>query len=300
MDVRILGEYQNFKSKIETKCNVCGHIWQPQAGNLAIGEGCPECAAKKRAERNRSQRKTHAEFIEQMKTIAPNIEFTSEYETAIKKIGCKCNECGHEWTAKPTNLLSGFGCPKCYALRRGSIRRGSHDRFIEKMNKRNPNVEILSTYSRIHDKVSCKCKKCGSEWWAEPGNLLAGSGCPSCKESRGEKAIRSILHEICVPCEYQKKYPELLGVGGSQLSYDFYLPDDNLLIEFQGEYHDNTSNRQSIEEFDIQREHDKRKREYANNNGIHLLEIWYYDKNIESMILGALSNCKKNPSTITV
>lgn len=234
-----------------------------------------------------------------MKQIAPNIDITSEYETAKKKVGCKCNECGHEWAAQPSNLLSGFGCPNCYALRRGPIRRGSHEKFMERMGKRNPNVEVLSRYTRIHDNVDCKCRKCGHEWQAEPGNLLVGSGCPRCKESRGEKAVRSVLNELCVPYENQKKYPGLLGVGGAQLSYDFYLPDDNLLIEFQGEYHDHTSNRQSLDDYESQKEHDRRKREYAENNGIKLLEIWYYDKNITSMILDALSNCNKNPSTIT-
>ena len=42
---------------------------------------------------------------------------------------------------------------------------------------------------------------------------------------------------------------------------------------------------QTEEEFNIQKEHDKRKREYARNNGINLLEIWYWDmKNIENII----------------
>lgn len=37
--------------------------------------------------------------------------------------------------------------------------------------------------------------------------------------------------------------------------------------------------------FDKQKEHDKRKKEYARNNNIDLLEIWYWDfDNIEEIL----------------
>ena len=71
------------------------------------------------------------------------------------------------------------------------------------------------------------------------------------------------------------------------LSYDFYLPKYNLLIEYQGNYHDGTVNKevQSDEKFNRQQEHDKRKREYAKKNNIKLLEIWYWDfDNIEGIL----------------
>lgn len=42
------------------------------------------------------------------------------------------------------------------------------------------------------------------------------------------------------------------------------------------------------EQFKIQQEHDRRKREYAEKNNIKLLEIWYYD-NIEQILFKELS-----------
>jgi very-short-patch-repair endonuclease len=69
------------------------------------------------------------------------------------------------------------------------------------------------------------------------------------------------------------------------LSYDFYLPSYNLLIEYQGEYHDGTANNQSKDAFLRQQEHDKRKLEYSVEHNIELLEIWYYDfENIENIL----------------
>ena len=89
----------------------------------------------------------------------------------------------------------------------------------------------------------------------------------------------------------QKTFNDLRGIKGGLLSYDFYLPEYNLLIEYQGEFHDiNLKNDYNYTEYlrknlQKQYEHDKRKREYAKNNNIKLLEIWYWDfDNIESIL----------------
>lgn len=83
----------------------------------------------------------------------------------------------------------------------------------------------------------------------------------------------------------QKQFDDLLGVHGHNLSYDFYLPIYNLLIEYQGQFHDGTAVMQSNRKRKIQQEHDMRKAEYAKMNNIELLEIWYWDyKNIKSIL----------------
>ena len=72
--------------------------------------------------------------------------------------------------------------------------------------------------------------------------------------------------------ELNKKFPDLRGVGGGKLSYDFYIPLENVLIEFQGIYHDGTVSWQTPEQFSIQHEHDKTNLErvlalgFANNH----------------------------------
>jgi very-short-patch-repair endonuclease len=71
------------------------------------------------------------------------------------------------------------------------------------------------------------------------------------------------------------------------LSYDFFLPEYNLLIEYQGEQHEKYIKgfHKNKKAFINQQEHDKRKREYAKNHNIKLLEIWYYDfDNIEQIL----------------
>ena len=83
------------------------------------------------------------------------------------------------------------------------------------------------------------------------------------------------------------KYSGLLGLGNGLLSYDFYIPKLNLLIEYQGEMHERFVRgiHKSIKDFEKQQEHDRRKKVYAQNNNINLFEIWYYDfDNIEEIL----------------
>ena len=77
-----------------------------------------------------------------------------------------------------------------------------------------------------------------------------------------------------------------MGLRNGLLSYDFYLLSPyNLLIEYQGNFHDGSSGDYSCENLEQQIEHDKRKREYAKNHNIPLLEIWYWDfDNIEEIL----------------
>ena len=84
----------------------------------------------------------------------------------------------------------------------------------------------------------------------------------------------------------------MIGIGGKLLSYDFYLPEYNLLIEYQGEQHEKyiSGIHVSYNNFKKQLEHDRRKKEYARNHNIELLEIWYYDfDNIEKILKKQLS-----------
>ena len=83
----------------------------------------------------------------------------------------------------------------------------------------------------------------------------------------------------------------MLGVHNGLLSYDFYIPNYNYLFEFQGRQHEEPIDFFGGEEqFKIQQEHDRRKREYAKEHNINLLEIWYYDiDNIEDILTKTLN-----------
>ena len=113
----------------------------------------------------------------------------------------------------------------------------------------------------------------------------AGFCCPECSNSKGEKKIEAYLNLnklIFVP---EKKFDGLLGLGNGLLSYDFYMSECNTLIEYQGEFHDGGGHAYTKLNIARQREHDRRKKQYAKDNGIELLEIWYWDfDNVEKIL----------------
>ena len=69
------------------------------------------------------------------------------------------------------------------------------------------------------------------------------------------------------------------------------MPDYNLLIEYQGQQHERAVDFFGGEEkFEIQKEIDKKKKEYAQNNHYDFLEIWYRDyDNIENILSNKLA-----------
>ena len=83
------------------------------------------------------------------------------------------------------------------------------------------------------------------------------------------------------------------------LSFDYYLPDYNLLIEYQGIQHEKPvnfgfGNDYAKDKFIKQQEHDKRKSNFALKHNYLLLNIWHYDfENINTIIFDYLNKIKK-------
>ena len=114
-------------------------------------------------------------------------------------------------------------------------------------------------------------------------------GCPVCSESKGERAIRILLKKLNIDFDPEKKFCDLRHKNC--LFFDFYLPDYNCCIEFDGEQHFSPFDIFGGEEaFKIIQIKDKMKNEYCENNDIRLLRITYKDKdNIEKIIRNFLS-----------
>lgn len=108
-------------------------------------------------------------------------------------------------------------------------------------------------------------------------------GCPKCYKfkSRGEQAIQQYLEEHQIKYIPQKTFSPL---NKSKYRFDFFLPDYNLAIEYQGEQHyrDNGYFRDGL---DIIQERDNIKKQYCLKNNIELLEISYKQfKNISNIL----------------
>lgn len=166
-NIDVLGKYETSKSKILCKCKIDGYEWTPVAYSLSMGNGCPKCAG--------NAPKTNDDFLSEMNNINPNIEILEKYISNTKKVLCKCKIDNHQWSATPTNLLKGKGCPICS----GNMKM-SHNDFQLKLKEIQPNILLLSEYINNKTKVRCKCLIDEYEWEAYPNNLLRGCGCHKC------------------------------------------------------------------------------------------------------------------------
>ena len=104
--------------------------------------------------------------------------------------------------------------------------------------------------------------------------------------SKGELACSNYFDINNISYEGQKTFSDLKSDNNYSLRYDFFLPDYNLLIEYQGQQHEMPIEYFGGEEkFMAQIKYDNRKREFAKEKGYDLLEISYKDyKNIASII----------------
>lgn len=229
------------------------------------------------------KRITTEEFIIKAK-ITHNEKYdysVSTYTTARDKIKILCHKHGifHQ---KPHDHLYGRGCKKCVGLNSKT-----NSEFIEESIKlfgdRFEYGKINYISSQRH--LTLICKKHG-EFKVTPNNHLSKKqGCPICRESKGEKKISEVLDEMGIQYKREKTFNDCIGKK-RKLPFDFYLPNQNLIIEYDGRHHFEMVDVFGGENgfIEIQR-NDKIKNRFLINNNINLIRISYRQyKNINHIL----------------
>ena len=115
-------------------------------------------------------------------------------------------------------------------------KRKTLNEFIENANNvHNGKYDYCNVkYKDVFTKVKIICPIHG-EFEQIPKSHLKGHGCRCCKTSKGEKIISEFLK--CNNIKYlpQYKFPDCKNIR--PLPFDFYLPDLNICIEYDGEQH---------------------------------------------------------------
>lgn len=266
----VLNEYKNTHSKIKFKHN-CGNEFEMTAHNFLSGQRCPIC-------QHRSYSKNTEEFKSEVFDLV-NDEYTvvGNYINNRTKIEFLHNVCGNSYFVVPSDFLQGYRCPHCF----GHIKKTQLDFEKDVYDIHGDEYSVVGEYVNCATKVKVKHNSCGYEWNVNPRDFIySKSGCPRCKQSKGEKEIEKVLVDINIAFEFQKKFNDLRGLRNIPLSYDFYIPSKNILIEYQGQQHyypvDWFGGK---EKFENQVKIDNMKRKYAKENNFRLLEISYSDYN---------------------
>ena len=144
----------------------------------------------------------------------------------------------------------------------------------------------LVEYVNCTTKVKLICKEHGIFEQLPDNHLSKGVGCPSCNESHGEREISILLENLNIKFERQKKFDNCKDKR--KLPFDFYLPDFNMCIEFDGKQHFNLScNFGGNDALDTIKKHDRIKDDYCQYNDIKLLRI-RYDEDIKNKLLSII------------
>lgn len=272
-------KYVNSTTPVVITCPIHGDFERTPTC-LYRGDGCPKCGKFKRASARRSNTD---EFVEKAKKIHPEYDYSKvKYVNAKTPIIIGCPIHG-DFVIEPRRIINGSGCQKCardYITKKQSK---TNDVFIEEAKNVWPEYDYSKVlYKNGHEKIIVVCPKHG-DFTTTPANLLRGHGCPRCVESKGERVIREWLEKNSISFKDQHRFQDF-----KKYPYDFYLPNYNIVIEFNGEQHykkkENFFHREQGS-FEGQLVRDHLKKAYAERNGIELLVIPYWDfDNIDKIL----------------
>lgn len=227
-------EYKNTDSLLKIHCSIHGWFYQTATKHLG-GQGCSKCGYILIGEKTKKNLK---EFIKEANEKHKNFYDYSKsvYISAHKKILISCPKHGL-FEQAPNSHLKGAGCKKC-AYKILSLNQSlSLEEFIQRSNITH---DYLYDYSKVKYKngksrVIINCNKHG-EFKQIAATHLRGNGCPICSSSKGEKKVIKYLKKKNIDFIHQW-LDHHCKPNTRRLVFDFMLPAERVIIEYDGEQH---------------------------------------------------------------
>lgn len=284
-------EYVDCKHKLEFICDKHkdkGIQYKTLDDIVNNHQGCRFCGIEKRGEQHRISDEEIQHRCDELGLIYVG-RYVKNQETWIqfkckKHLGKGIQDIG--WYHLKTCAV---GCAYCTG------RYKTTEDFINEMNEVNSNIEIIGEYSGSENSVDCRCKICGHKWSPIGRSLKYGQGCPACTISKGEIKVKQFLDDNNIIYIQQKTFDDC--IYKEKLRFDFYLTDNNILIEYDGEQHFKPVDFASKglawanQIFEYNQIKDKIKNDYCKDNNMRLIRIPYWDfNNIEAILTSEIFN----------
>mgnify|MGYP003563087095 CR=1 FL=1 len=272
-----LVEYKNYSTKVK--------IISPKFGVFEQRADAHLGGFKPKIEEDYNQKSTLNQFIKRAREVHGDkydyslVEYTNNY-TKVKIV---CPDHGVFEQIPKNHTDHSRGCKYCAIENNADQRRRSTEEFIQQAKEVHGNRYDYSLvdYKNKRSKVKIICQQHGA-FEQIASNHLIGYGCGSCNESHGERTIARFLYENKLIFERQKYFKECKNIN--PLPFDFYLPEHNTCIEFDGEQHFRPvlifGGKTTYEKIKI---NDKIKNKYCLDNDIRLIRI-KYNQNIETIL----------------
>ena len=273
--------------KIDIKCKIHG-IFNQAINNHIKGAGCKKCSFIKKGLNSRINK----ENIIKLANIKHNHKYDYskvDFKYNFDKVTIICPEHGDFSQAFSSHYSSGAGCPQCSFMKRSKQKRSSNEYIIKLIPREIKDLYEfdLSDYVNSTKKISITCKTHNITYKQLLPSFIKGCmGCPKCKiTSLGEIKIKNYLELNNIEYIPQYKFPDCKLKR--TLSFDFYIPQMNVCIEFDGyqHYHDTSRKQRNGDNLTTQQNRDEAKNKYCMINNIKLIRIPYFKSKCINQIL---------------
>jgi len=293
-DYTLVREYEVALAKVEIIHKKCSKSFLQTKNAHTRGDGCPHCF--------QDIKRTTEQFVEDAQKLhGDDYDYSLvDYKGLKVEVDIICNCCSEAFKEKPIKHLHTktkvyiSHCPNCYSYSRNL----TTEEFIIKAKAIHGDKYDYSEVEYVNAKsvIKIKCNQCDNKFEQIPNAHLATrsnnmGGCLSCatkvgQVSVGERTIAEYLESCKI--EYIQQYTDSRCKYKSNgvLRFDFYIPELNLLIEYDGAQHfvavDFFGGEESFKRTQIR---DKIKNSWAKENGFNLVRFKY-----DNFCLGILEN----------
>jgi len=211
----------NYVTKIKIICKTIGEFFQSPRSHLINYK-------KNKKKFIRKSEKIHKNKYDYRKSI---------YISYNIKLIITCPIHG-DFLQTPSSHLYGYGCQICGKIE--GIKKNS-DTLSQFIKKANLIHNFLYDYTKVNyinskTKINIICNKHGS-YFQKPKGHLNGRGCPTCKSSKGEIKILTVLKLLNLNYKKEQKFNKCKNIKLLPFDYIVTIKDKILLIEYDGEPH---------------------------------------------------------------
>lgn len=280
---------------VDCICDVCGK--HTSTSFLHYNESidkhgvytCHKCSAKYRWENNLEQRRN--DYYNRISEICNSYDYTlltvkNEIKNNHSYIAYVCPKHGKH-KMRIYNFLTGKRCPECAKESAHKAYKLSPKEVVKRVEECGGQIINPDDYYNQDKKnLLFVCPECQKIFTSSFRHFVQHGGqvCSDCSnnESLGEKKIRYYLEDKHIDYISQYWFKDCRDIH--PLPFDFYLPNYNVAIEFDGQQHYFQSNL-FPETLELIQCHDRIKNDYCSNNGIKLIRIPYTKINKVNEIL---------------